>query len=96
MAQAFEEPFDCPKELELLSSPEASDELDESWLASMVAELLEPEGDLPSSISDPKGAALPDDPDFVPEYELMSGHESFHLQQPCQSNKRKRCFSAAD
>ena len=95
MAQAFEEPFDCPKELELLSSPEASDELDESWLASMVAELLEPEGDLPSSISDPQGAALPD-LDFVSEYETMPGCESFHLQQPCQSNKRKRCFSAAD
>ena len=95
MAQAFEEPFGCPKELELLSSPEASDELDESWLASMVAELLEPEGDLPSSISGPPSGALPD-LDFVPEYEIMSGYETFHLQQPCQSNKRKRCFLAAD
>ena len=95
MAQAFEEPFGCPKEVELPSSPKASDELDESWLASMMAELLENEGDLPSSISGPQGAALPD-LDFMSEYETMPRCESSHKQQPCQSNKRKRCFSAAD
>ena len=86
----------CPEELELLSSPEVSNELDDPWLASMVAELLTPGGALPSSTSCAQGtcAALPDlDPKSV--YEMMSGHESFKLQQARHSNKRKRCFSAA-
>ena len=94
-SQASEEPLGCPKALELLSSTEACGEPGESWLAAMVAELLEPEGDLLSSIGGSQGVD-PVDLDFMSEFESVSGHEAFHLQQPCRSSKRKRCFSAAD
>lgn len=88
--QAFEEPFPCFGELEPLSSPEASDELDESWLASMVAQLLTPGGDLLRNTNGAQDSASPELDSVASEYAMSL------LQQPSQSNKRKRCFSADD
>ena len=93
--QASVEPFSSPGDFDVLTTSEASDELDEPWLASMVAELLAPEGDAPSDVSGPQGAALPTS-DPLSEYESLSGYESLFLQPPSQSKKRKRCFSADD
>ena len=95
MLQASVEPFSSPEDFDILTTSEASDELDEPWLASMVAELLAPEGDAPGGVSGPQGAALPTS-DPLSEYESMSGYESLLLQPPSQSKKRKHCFSAAD
>jgi len=71
------------EETELLSSAQASSELDDGWFSSMVAELLAPDDHLPSAIF----TASPDQ-DSVFQY------DSPFSRQHSQSKKRKRPSAA--